>query len=167
MRLSRRALSFSFAILLTSVARPVLAVNVSTLVLNPSTVAAGNPSTGTVTLVSAAPAGGQVVTLSSNNPSKASVPASITVPSGATTANFNISTSAVTANTNVVITATAGVNKTATLIVQPLLANLALNQTSVIGSLGATGIVTLNGPAPAGGAAITLTSSSTPRAGWS
>jgi hypothetical protein len=105
--------------MLFTLAAPAIAVNVSTLNLNPTSVAAGNPSTGTVTLVSSAPAGGQVVTLSSANPSVASVPPSVTVPQGATTANFAISTFAVTSNTNVVITATAGVSKTKTLTVQP------------------------------------------------
>ena len=57
----------------------------------------GADSTGKVTLSAAAPAGGAVVTLTSSNLNAATVPASVTVAAGATTATFAITTKAVTA----------------------------------------------------------------------
>ena len=60
------------------------------------------------------------MTLSSANPSIVSVPASVSVAAGASSATFGVSTSAVTANTSVTITATfGGVSRTATLTVTP------------------------------------------------
>jgi subtilisin family serine protease len=74
---------------------------------------------GTVTLKSAAPAGGVVVKLTDNS-AKASVPSSVTVAAGATTATFAVTTSAVTANTPVTVTAAyGGVSKTASLTLTP------------------------------------------------
>src|SRR5207237_795929 len=67
-----------------------------------ASVAGGTSSTGTVTLQSAAPSGGAVVQLFSSS-NAATVPAGITVPAGATTATFGITTATVTANTAVTI----------------------------------------------------------------
>src|SRR2546425_10687720 len=61
----------------------------SSVTLNPTSVVGGNPSTGTVTLTAPAPAGGAVVTLVSTG-AVASVPASVTVPAGATSATFTV-----------------------------------------------------------------------------
>ena len=94
----------------------------STLTLNPTSVVGPASSTGTVTLTSAAPAGGIVVTLSSSNAAVASVPAvgNVTVPAGATNATFSVTTIAVTASSSATITATAGsITKTAVLTVAP------------------------------------------------
>src|SRR5688572_9632869 len=85
--------------------------------VNPTSVVGGNSLQGTVTLTGAAPAGGAVVTLSDNSEA-AMVPASVTVPAGATSATFEITTPAVTASTPVTITGTFGVSKQATLTVQ-------------------------------------------------
>ncbi len=73
-----------------------------------------------MTLTSAAPAGGAVVTLASNG-NAATVPVSVTVAAGATTKTFVVNTSgAVTVPTVVTLTATySGVVKTATLTVNP------------------------------------------------
>src|SRR5205814_2682375 len=76
--------------------------------LDPNFLIAGNQSTGTVALGVPAPPGGAVVPLSSSNPAIASVPASVTVAGGATTATFTVSTSPVGANTMVTITAAYG-----------------------------------------------------------
>jgi len=87
---------------------------------------ANNPAVGggtlqaTIGLNSNAPLGGAVVQLSSNTPSVAAVPASVTVPAGLTQASFSITTSAVTANTMVNITSSyAGASNTAALTVEP------------------------------------------------
>jgi uncharacterized protein YjdB len=89
------------------------------LLLSPASVIAGNQSTGTVVLSAPAPAGGTLVTLSSGMPGVASVPASVTVPAGSTSANFTIVTSAVTFTTYVPIYATVGSAQSATLTVVP------------------------------------------------
>ena len=60
--------------------------------LDPTTVLGGVSSTGTVTLDVAAPAGGALVALSSDN-AAAQVPASVTVLEGQTTATFQVTTS--------------------------------------------------------------------------
>jgi len=63
--------------------------------------------TGTVTLTGAAPAGGQQVALTSNQ-SAVSVPPSVIVPQGQTTATFSIALAKVYADTSAIITASYG-----------------------------------------------------------
>jgi hypothetical protein len=87
--------------------------------INPAAVAGGDASSGTVVVSAAAPST-TVIALSSSNPAVASVPASVTVPTGGFTGTFTITTSAVSASTAVVITATFnGASKTGTLTVTP------------------------------------------------
>lgn len=139
--------------------------SLSSLSLNPTSVVGGNSSTGTVTLTAPAPSGGFVVNLSSSNTNVATVPSTVTVPAGATSANFTVSTQAVSSATSVTITASVGgVSRTATLTVNPApsvtLQSLTISPTSVWGGSTATGTVTLSGPAPAGGVVVQLRSSS-------
>src|SRR2546428_3780296 len=137
------------------------AVTLVPLAVSPPSVIGGNSATGTVTLSGPAPAGGAQVTLSSNS-SAATVPASVTVPAGATSVTFTVTTSAVAASTSATITAVySGVTRTATLTVLPaILSSLAVNPSTVTGGVqNAFGTVTLNGPAPAGGAQVALSSS--------
>jgi hypothetical protein len=62
-----------------------------------------------------------VATLASSLPGVASVPASVTIAAGATSAGFTATTTAVTSATSVTLTATlAGVVRTATLAVNPV-----------------------------------------------
>jgi FG-GAP-like repeat len=104
----------------------------SALAVNPASVTGGTAAQGTVTLTAAAPVGGFPVTLSSSNPATASVPASVSVAQGATSAGFTITTSAVTASTPVTITASAGsVTRTATLTVTPPGQNATLTVTAM------------------------------------
>ena len=76
--------------------------------VNPADVAGGTPSTGTVSITLPAPAGGTTVGLTSGEPAVASVPASVTVASGQTSATFTVPTQPVTSSHTVVITATLG-----------------------------------------------------------
>jgi len=140
---------------LTVMPPEVASVNVS-----PSSVTGGTAVTGTVNLTGPAPAGGAQVTLSDNS-AAASVPASVTVAAGARSASFSIGTSAVAGNTAVTVSASyGGATRTVTLTVLPaVLVSLTLNPTSVVGGPlvgNSTGTVTLNGPAPAGGAVVAL-----------
>jgi IPT/TIG domain/PQQ-like domain len=137
------------------------AVTLSSLTLNPTTVVGGSTSTGTVTLSGPAPSGGAVVSLISDNPSVASVPATVTVSAGQTTASFTVTTSAVSTATRVTITASYGTGRvSATLTVNPpSLVSLTLVPNTVRGGTPSTGTVVLNGPAPAGGVVVRLSSS--------
>jgi photosystem II stability/assembly factor-like uncharacterized protein len=127
--------------------------------LNPTSVTAGTTSTGTVTLITAAPAGGITVTLSSSNTAVASVPASVTVAAGATSANFTVSTSSVSDSSGVEIYAVFdGATRYAQLTVTAL-SSVNLSPPSVTGGTTATGRVNLSAAAPAGGAVVELSSS--------
>jgi subtilase family serine protease len=140
---------------------------VSSVTVSPSTVVGGSSTavTGTVTISQAAPAGGTTVTLSSSDAS-ATVPASVSVPATKTTANFTITTSAVATAKSAVITAAIGTStKTATLTVNPPAApksfTLTFPAAKVNSGETATGTVTLDNPAPAGGLVVSLASSRT------
>jgi hypothetical protein len=89
------------------------------------------------------------------------VPASVTVAAGATSASFSLGTGAVADSIAVTISASyGGATRTASLTVLPaVLSTLSLNPSTVVGGVqNSTGTVTLNGPAPAGGAQVTLSS---------
>lgn len=93
-------------------------VVLSSLAIAPTTIQGGGVAAGTVTLTGPAPATGLTVNLRTSNFGAAQVPAFVTVPSGQSTAQFNIQTSTVFSSTTVTITATAaGVSQTATLTV--------------------------------------------------
>jgi uncharacterized protein (TIGR03790 family) len=122
----------------------------------------GGTSTGAVTLANPAPTGGLLVNLTSSTPSLATVPASVNVPAGSTTAPFTITTAStppVTSDTAVRITA-SGVGQNA-LTVSPLLGGIFLSPAVIIGGAPANGLILLNGNAPSGGTSVSLTSSST------
>jgi len=143
--------------------------SLSAVSVSPTSVAGGTTSQGTIRLTGGAPSGGAVVTLSSANTSVVSVPASVTVVAGASSATFNANTSAVAANTGVTITATyGGVSRTTTLTVTPAstttpasLSAVSVSPTSVAGGATSQGTITLTGGAPSGGAVVTLSSANT------
>ncbi len=72
-----------------------------------SPVLAGTGTTGLVTISDAAPSAGQAVTLQSSDPSRVTVPGSVVVAGGQTTANFSVGTTA-GSNVNVTVTAAIG-----------------------------------------------------------
>jgi beta-propeller repeat-containing protein len=116
---------------------------VGSLDINPTTIAGGNASGGTVVLSTGAPFGGAVISLSSSNPSVASVPATVTAPANSFVGLFTIGTSPVAANTTVTITATYnGTSRSGTLTVTPagaaqgFLSNLAVASPITGGSTG-------------------------------
>jgi len=136
---------------------------VATPVLSPTSVVGGaSTALNKVTLNSPAPAGGIIVSLSSNN-AGVTVPASVAVAAGATASPyFTVTTSAVAAASTVTISATYNtVTKTANLTVNPVaLLSVTLSPTSVVGGASTTlNKVTLNGAAPAGGVVVNLSSS--------
>jgi hypothetical protein len=108
-----------------------------------------------------APAGGLAVTLISSDPSRATVPATVSFAPGATSVQVPVTARApgsavITANATVVnfpATATATVNVTGG-ISAPANTPVRLGQSAAL-------VVTLPAPAPAGGVTVTLTSSDT------
>jgi uncharacterized repeat protein (TIGR03803 family) len=129
---------------------------VSSVSFNPSSVPNGGTSTGTVTLSAAAPSGGSVVGLSDDNPSFFQVPASVTVPAGATSANFQgtAQNGFVLSNTLVTTTATLG-NSTAqgtvTVTTGIAVTSIKVNPSSITAGNSTTGTVTIASVAPSGG----------------
>jgi len=94
------------------------ALTLSSLSISPTSVTGGATSRGTVKLSGPAPIGGVVVSLSDNS-SAASVPASITVARGSTSATFTITTYPVTSSRSVTVSASyGGVTKAAALTVR-------------------------------------------------
>ena len=97
---------------------PVSAVFVTSVSLSPASVSAGSNFNGTVNLNTAAPSGGAVVTLASNNTAVATVPSSVTVQAGKSSATFSGRTQKVTSNSSAVISGTfGGASQSATLTV--------------------------------------------------
>ena len=97
---------------------PSPSASLASLTLSPTTVTGGAASIGTVTLTAPAPAAGLVVKLSSNIPSRAKVPTTVTVPSGSSSASFSVTTVKVNRKFSPTITASySGVKKTAVLTI--------------------------------------------------
>ena len=144
---------------------------VSTLSVSPSNVIGGATATATVGLNYPAPQGGIQVSLVSDNPSIASVPASVTVPGGSTSAQVSITTTTVTSPASATITASyVDVNKVssnaqATLSIYPVphISGITISPNEVLGGTASAATITLQSPAPPGGVTIAL-SSDTPSA---
>jgi hypothetical protein len=156
-------LSAFFISLFLAAAAVAAPVRLSTITISPGAVLGGNTATGTATLTSAAGHGGVVVTLTSSNTAAATVPASVSVPQGATSATFSVSTSPVNVATTVTLTGNYGVNATASFTVtRPSVSGLAIapsSFTAVSGS--ASGTVSLDGRAGSSGVVVTLTHTGT------
>jgi subtilase family serine protease len=91
----------------------------SSLVLSPLTVTSGSTATATVTLTGAAPSGGAVISLSSDNPAVQVAP-TVTIPAGASSIPFAASTLSVSAISTATITATYnGISQTSLLTLKP------------------------------------------------
>ena len=132
--------------------------------LSPGSITAGAITTKNQVVLSApAPMGGVTVILSSSNVGVASVPASVLVPAGSTTAVFTIQAGTVGGATSATITASyLGVSQTATLTVGAVGINsVTITPGSVTGGANASGVVTLTGAAPASGVTVVLASSNT------
>jgi hypothetical protein len=110
----------SATLTVTAGAAPPPAAALSAISLASATVTGAAGTTGTATLTAAAPTGGSIVALTSSNTAAATVPASVTVPAGATSATFPVTTKIITAAASVTITGTMNaVSRTAVLTVNP------------------------------------------------
>ncbi|MDR3690764.1 MAG: hypothetical protein P4L46_15410, partial [Fimbriimonas sp.] len=129
---------------------------------SPTSIVGGDYPTGTVTLTVPAPAGGTVVSLSSNN-ALITLPATVTVPAGSKSTTFSVPTLGVDSNTSVTLTATLGAtSKTCTVTLLPAaIYTVTLSSASVVGGHTVTGTANLNGDAGPSGVVVTLSSSDT------
>lgn len=115
-----RAVDDSANLEIPSAGVTVNVLGVSGLTLNPATVPGGSSTQGTVTISAPAGTSGVTVALSSSNPTLASLPSSVLVPAGNTSATFSISTIAVGISTPVTITAGFANSANETLTVNPV-----------------------------------------------
>lgn len=143
----------------------------SSFSVNPATVNAGTTTIGTVAIPNPAPAGGFVVNLASQVPGNASVPATVTVPAGDTSASFPVSTFTgfpnSTSCTKLVATTSRDFLQTGICVVTggastaPALFSLTLGSISVVGGNSTVGTVALTAAAPSGGSVVSLSSANT------
>ncbi len=131
------------------------------VIFTPSSVTGGTPSKGKVVLEHPAPCGGEIIELHSEDPA-VQVPPEIVVPGFASSATFAAQTTPVGKDTSAQVVAAdqlptdpkaAGVVN----VKAPVITDLVLIPSSVVGGNGSTGTVTISGPAPAGGLVIMLT----------
>ena len=126
--------------------------------ITPNALIGGGTAQGRIFIHNFAQPGGITYTLTSSNPAALSVPPGVTVPAGSNTATFTITTHGVTRPTPVQISVWAEGNGDHPVVwVDP-----APPGVIVLSSLSVTstqGVVTLNGPAPEGGAIVSLASS--------
>jgi len=137
--------------------------SLKSLTIAPSTISGGAQPQGIVMLNGQAPAGGAVVTLSSNSPS-VNPPASVLVPAGSFSASFPIPSSTVTANTTATVTASYGDASTqaqVTLTPQQPPSSLVLSPTSTTG-LGGSSFATVTVASPSSTDQILQVASSNP-----
>ncbi|HSY50113.1 MAG TPA: RHS repeat-associated core domain-containing protein [Thermoanaerobaculia bacterium] len=129
----------------------------ATLTVNPTSALGGTTLSATVTLDGPASAGGQSIAISSSS-TAATVPATVIVPEGAVGATFDITTSAVSSSTTVVITASDGSRvRTAPCTLQPLsVSGLTITPAEVTGGQTATATITLNGAAADTGLTVSI-----------
>ena len=154
-----------------------LPVTLSGFTIAPTSVNVGQNATGTLTLSGPALAGGAAVTLTGvvldaagaqvPGATIATFPQTVTIAAGQSSATFPITNTSLPPNTGGPITLQitarfADKTLTASMNVgrSVSLSGLSLNPTAILGGPSSlvTGTVTLNGPAPAGGASISLAS---------
>jgi hypothetical protein len=117
---------------------------------------------GEIQLSGPAPAGGAVIQLTSTHPGATPVPATVTIDAGFAYTQFQFTFGHVTASTDATITASyEGSTATVPITVQPpSLKELGPSPNAITGGSPAPGQIALNGSAPAGGAVVSLSSSS-------
>lgn len=131
----------------------------NTFTVSPTTVVGSFNSTGTVTLTTTAPSGGAVVSLQSTNSAVASVPNSVTVPAGQSSAQFTITTYAQTTNQSAEILASLGSSIFRTINTTALsLSSVSLNPNTITGGFTFQGTVQLSGVAGQNGVTLALSS---------
>jgi hypothetical protein len=139
----------------------VAPATLSTLACSPATVLSGQTTICTVTLSKAATSA-FAVTLTSSNGTALPVPASVSVPSGSSSASFTATAGTVISNQAATVTATAGgVSRSSTVTVGalPMVSGLVCAPATVSTPGAANCTVTLSAAAPVGGVSVALSSS--------
>jgi hypothetical protein len=127
--------------------------------ISPNSIIGGAPTTGLLVLNAPAPVGGATVSLSDNNPAVI-VPASVTIPQGASQATVTINSSSVSAFVATTVTAKLhGASIGTTLMLQPALRTLTISPSTVQGTAPASAIIVLGAKAPPAGWQVDLKSS--------
>jgi hypothetical protein len=150
----------SYAGLTRTVSLTVIPARLFSISFVPNVVSGGTDTTGKVQLDGAAPTGGVTVNLVSSDAALA-VPATVIIPAQQSSATFTGTTSVVTVDTSVTVSATFGLD-TRTAVVDVLRANLislAISPDVIQGGNSTTGTVGLDAPAATGGVTIPITSS--------
>ena len=134
-------------------------VTLTSLTCYPSVLNSQASSACAVGLSGAAPARGVTVTLADGN-AALTVPASVTVPAGNSTANFIASTGTLTVSQTVAVTANLnGVFQSFSIsLAAPAVSSLACNPTAIASGSSSTCTITLNQTAPSGGVTVSLSS---------
>ena len=132
----------------------------SSLTVNSLGITGGGMAVGTVTLDGIAGPGGVVIKLASGS-KLVTVPSSVEVPSGKSSAIFAVHTVPVAAPTSVTISASIGtvVESAVLTIYPPTIVSMSVTPSVMIGGGVATGKVTLGGPSPAGGIRVVVVAS--------
>ena len=151
--------SFVLAAMATG-ANPMRSISLKSISIKPSSILGSKTASGVIELSGVAPKGGVSVQLSSNQPA-ASVPSSVEVAAGSSSATFKVETSPVSQSTMATVTGSLGTGTETALvtIVPPDLDSLSLKPTAISGSEPSIGTVTLTGPAPVGGMLINVSTS--------
>lgn len=126
-------------------------VTPNSFTFSPEAVTGGDSTTGTVTLTGPAPSGGTTVSFFSANPNRVQVPSSVTVPAGATSTSFPVTTAATAFQWPITVAAVVG---TAEVFGQVLvdtaggatLQSFTISPNSVAAGTAATGTITMSGP---------------------
>ncbi len=131
----------------------------NSLSFDPTFIVGGKAITATVNLAAPAPVGGTEVKFTNTRPGAATVPDTLRIPAGATSATFPITTTATTYYQPTIIAATFNNETVAnTLTVAPLLSAITFTPPIVAADTEKTGTIFLNDYTPSGGATINLTS---------
>lgn len=137
----------------------VSTATVYSLSVNSHDVKPGQVLNLTVNLNGRAPAAGLTVKLSSNNPN-VTLPTTVVVAGGSTSAQVQVTTQAVWKNAAAVLTARVGtISAQTTLNLLAPVATLVISPQRVYGGTASTGTVTLSYPAPTNGLSLRLQSS--------
>lgn len=144
-----------------------LTPNAPSSITGPARLGPLSTSSGTVTLACAAPAGGLSVDMASNNTSVLQVPATLAFAEGTTTATYAITTSDVTSQTTVSVTASRGgtTRPTSVIVKAPTIRTLSFSSTVPVGGDPVEGIVTMDFPAGSAGVSGTFSSANATVAG--
>ena len=138
----------------------IVAVPPPPITLTPSPLNLVTNASGSLTVTLTAPAvtGGQIVNLTSSNTSVATVPPSVTVPQGSTTANATVTPTGA-GSTSITATAAGFTQGTATVNVANIVITLSPNPLSMVANASGSLTINLSAPAGAGGQIINLASS--------